>query len=244
MIIRIFQVFLFSLTLLPCTTRGTKSMKTHLYFDRSGLRGISLKKINFNWLIHRISWFIKLIFIAHKKWQLSYKFSTGRTRQHSVETGATLTRNWNVMRSDPNRHYDGKRSLSHSVKHEDDRKNRQHINVMTCICEKSFCVSCPPPLLFKFLISYIPFLHLLRNNKQSLFLLLTFSHSFSHHLSFLPFILHGQSLSLSCSLVSFSHLFLHLIAALVPPSFLLNLPHIFISFHHSSFLSPPLWVTR
>lgn len=40
---------------------------------------------------------------------------------------------------------------------------------------------------------------LLLNNQQSLFLLLTFAHSFSHHLSFLTFILYGQSLSLPCS---------------------------------------------
>lgn len=76
-----------------------------------------------------------------------------------------------------------------------------------------------------FLIHLSNFPHLLLHNQQSLFILLLTS---SHHLSFLPFILHGQSLP---------HLFLHLllllIASLVPPSLIYLLPSLLPSRHLS-----------
>lgn len=99
---------------------------------------------------------------------------------------------------------EGRMPLGQLLKHEDDIRPTSTFPPLGARMRKGF----DSPALLHFLISSIPFLHLLLHNQQSLFLLLTFSHSFCHHLSFLPFILHGQSLSLSSSLISFSHLLL------------------------------------
>lgn len=68
--------------------------------------------------------------------------------------------------------------------------------------------------------------------QQSLFLLLTISHSFSHHLSLMPFILHGRSLLL----LLISNL---LLTSLLFPSF----PQLIYLFPSLLPFLLPLWVT-
>lgn len=162
--------------------------------------------------------------------------------QCSLQSGVILTCYRNVIRFNPNCFYDGKGHLAAFLTWGWHVKSPAHLHNEVHVWKRLFVSLSFSlfPFLLNFLISYIPSLHLLFNNQQSLFLLLlNLSHSFSHHLSFLPFILHGQSLTL---LISFSHLSLHLllIASPLPPSFLPNLPHLFSSFHYPLLsLSPP-----